>query len=68
MVVAEGDLVVIHGRIRGWGDAPQVVVDIFWIEGGQLAEHWDVLQNELANAEASGRHAMFDPEEGARPA
>lgn len=68
LIVAEGDLVAIHGRIRGWSDAPQVVVDIFRIEGGKLAEHWDVLQDEVPVAAASGRIPMFDPEEGAHRA
>jgi predicted SnoaL-like aldol condensation-catalyzing enzyme len=66
LIVAEGDLVAIHGRIRGWADAPQVVVDLFRIEGGRLAEHWDVLQNEVPVTAASGGVPMFDPEEGAR--
>lgn len=66
LVVAEGPLVAIHGRIRGWGDAPQVVVDLFRVEGGKLAEHWDVLQNEVPVTAASSGIAMFDPEEGAR--
>jgi predicted SnoaL-like aldol condensation-catalyzing enzyme len=65
LVVAEGDRVAIHGRIRGWGDAPQVVVDLFRIEGGRLAEHWDVLQNEVPAAAASGGLPMFDSGEGA---
>lgn len=47
LMVAEGDLVAIHGRIRGWANTPQVVIDLFRIEGGKLAEHWDVLQNEV---------------------
>lgn len=64
LMVAEGDLVAIHGRIRGWADAPQVVVDLFRIEDGKLAEHWDVLQNEAA----VGGIAMFDPGEGAHRA
>ncbi|WP_242690983.1 nuclear transport factor 2 family protein [Lysobacter enzymogenes] len=63
LIVAEGDLVAIHGRIRGWSDAPQVVVDLFRIENGQLAEHWDVLQNETPAGAALGGKAMFDPEE-----
>jgi len=62
LIIAEGDLVAIHGRIRGWADAPQVVVDLFRVEGGQLAEHWDVLQDEAAGA--PGGVAMFDPKEG----
>ena len=66
LVVAEGDFVAIHGRIRGWADTPQVVVDLFRIEAGLLAEHWDVMQNEVPAMAALGGTSMFDPEEGAR--
>ncbi|MBK4216814.1 nuclear transport factor 2 family protein [Paracoccus caeni] len=66
LVIADGDFVAIHGRIRGWGDAPQVVVDIFRVEGGKLAEHWDVLQNEVPTTEGLAGLSMFDPAEGAR--
>jgi len=66
LMVAEGDLVAIHGRIRGWSDVPQVVIDLFRIEDGKLAEHWDVLQNEVPVTAASGGIAMFDPGEVAR--
>ncbi len=61
LVIAEGDRVAIHGRIRGWSDMPQAVVDLFRIENGKLAEHWDVLQDEVANT--TGGIAMFDPDE-----
>jgi hypothetical protein len=64
LIVAEGDFVAIHGRIRGWTAVPQVVIDLFRIEGGKLAEHWDVLQNEVPVTEALGGVSMFDPEEG----
>jgi predicted SnoaL-like aldol condensation-catalyzing enzyme len=67
LAVAQGDLVAIHGRIRGWAEAPQVVVDVFRVKGGKLAEHWDVLQNEEPSTAALGGIAMFDPEEGAHP-
>ncbi|MBB3899250.1 nuclear transport factor 2 family protein [Roseococcus suduntuyensis] len=63
LMVAEGDLVAIHGRIRGWAEVPQIVVDIFRIQDGRLAEHWDVLQNEIPAAEALGGITMFDPGE-----
>ncbi len=68
LIIAEGDLVAIHGRIRGWADAPQVVIDIFRIEGGKLAEHWDVLQNEVPVASGAAGLSMFDPEESAHGA
>lgn len=64
LMIAEEDFVAIHGRIRGWADVPQVVVDLFRIEGGKLAEHWDVLQNEVPAAE--GGIAMFDPKEAGK--
>lgn len=66
LMVAEGDLVAIHGRIRGWSETPQVVVDLFRIEDGKVAEHWDVLQNEVPVTAARGGVAMFDPGEAAR--
>lgn len=66
LIIAEGDLVAIHGRIRGWADTPQVVVDIFRVEEGKLVEHWDVLQDEMPVA--LGGISMFDPSEGAHHA
>lgn len=68
LIVAEGDLVAIHGRIRGWAARPQVVVDLFRVEGGKLAEHWDVLQDEVPVLAGLTDIAMFDPDEGAHQA
>lgn len=67
LMVAEGDLVAIHGRIRGWAGSPQIVVDIFRIRDGRLAEHWDVLQDEVAASSAAGGLAMFEPSERSGP-
>ncbi|HEY0924500.1 nuclear transport factor 2 family protein [Rheinheimera pacifica] len=63
LIVAQDDLVAIHGRIRGWAEVPQIVVDIFRIENGKLAEHWDVLQNEAPVNAAKHSISMFDPKE-----
>ncbi len=68
LIVAGDDLVAIHGRIRGWAAEPQIAVDLFRIEGGKLAEHWDVLQSEVAATAADSGISMFDPEEGIRRA
>ncbi len=55
MATAEGDLVWVYGTYRGtqtgeWLGIPATgkafamdAVDIFRVEGGQLAEHWDVM-------------------------
>ncbi|MFN3987234.1 MAG: MoaF-related domain-containing protein [Rhodocyclaceae bacterium] len=68
MIIADGDLVAIHGRIRGWADDPQIVVDIFRVQDGKLVEHWDVLQNEVPATAGVAGLSMFDPEEGANRA
>ena len=44
LIVAQDDLVAIHGRIRGWAEVPQIVVDIFRVENGKIVEHFDVIQ------------------------
>ncbi|RLU89242.1 hypothetical protein CTZ27_22685 [Streptomyces griseocarneus] len=44
-IVAEGDQVWTHSVAKAAPDAqPAVVVDIWRIEDGRLAEHWDVAQ------------------------
>ena len=61
MVVAEGDLVMVHGRYVGWGAKPLVAIDIFKVKNGKVVEHWDVMQEEVpASATASG-NPMFTP-------
>ena len=59
MIVAEGDLVMIHGRYTGWGPKPMVAVDIFRVVDGQLVEHWDVLQEEVPAAATASGNSMF---------
>lgn len=59
MVIAEEDLVAIHGRYSGWGPTPLIVVDIYRVENGKIAEHWDVGQDEVLET-ASG-NPMFEP-------
>lgn len=68
LVIAGDDLVAIHGRIRGWADEPQIAIDIFRIEDGKLAEHWDVLQSEVTAKAADSGISMFDPKEATRRA
>lgn len=42
-VAADGDLVWLHIRSKTTG-SERAVVDIFRIENGKIAEHWDVVQ------------------------
>jgi predicted SnoaL-like aldol condensation-catalyzing enzyme len=48
LVVANGDYVLLHGRFSGIGlPANWIVADIVRLENGKLAEHWDVIQDQV---------------------
>ena len=58
--IAEGgDLVMVHARYTGFGPKPMVAVDIFRIKNGKLAEHWDVLQEEVPAEQTASKNPMF---------
>lgn len=58
LVVAEGDYVTIHGRYIGWGPKPMMAVDIFRVADGKIAEHWDVMQQEVPAAQSANGNSM----------
>jgi predicted SnoaL-like aldol condensation-catalyzing enzyme len=42
----DGDHVTVHYHVRRWpGDPGWAVMDIFRLENGMIAEHWDVMQD-----------------------
>jgi predicted SnoaL-like aldol condensation-catalyzing enzyme len=45
VILAEGDLVMVHGRYSGATETPLLAVDIFRFEDGLVVEHWDVVQD-----------------------
>jgi predicted SnoaL-like aldol condensation-catalyzing enzyme len=60
LIVADGDYVMVHGRISGIGQpANWVVVDIVRIENGLIAEHWDVIQDEATRVSSKSGRPMF---------
>ena len=60
LIVAEGDFVMVHGRYSNTGlPANWVIVDIMRIEGGILAEHWDVIQDEATREQSKSGNPMF---------
>jgi predicted SnoaL-like aldol condensation-catalyzing enzyme len=64
LVVAEGDCVTIHGRYVGWGPKPMVAVDIFRVANGKIAEHWDVMQEEVPAAQSATGNNMLTTSQG----
>ena len=64
MIVAEGDLVMIHGRYTDWAPKPVVAVDIFRVVDGKLVEHWDVLQEEVPASSTANGNPMFSDRSG----
>jgi len=59
-VLADGDLVALHGTYYGFGPAPLVAFDLFRVADGKLAEHWDALTPAVAET-ASGRSQVDGP-------
>ena len=61
LIMAEGDRLMLHGRFTGHGEgAPALIAaDIVRIEDGKLAEHWDVLQDEVTKEASLSGLPMF---------
>src|SRR5881296_1115854 len=58
--VAEGDLVIVHGRFSGFGaPANWIAADIVRIQNGILVEHWDVIQDEATEEQSVSKAPMF---------
>ena len=63
LVVANGDYVVLHGRFTNIGQpANWIAADIVRIENGLLAEHWDVIQDEVTREDSQSGLPMFKDE------
>jgi len=60
LILAEGDYLILHGRFSGHGRPRSwIAADIVRMEGGLLAEHWDVLQDEATKQESQSGLPMF---------
>ena len=63
VILAKEDLVIVHGRFSGHGRPRSwIAADVLRIADGQLAEHWDVLQDEATKAESQSGRPMFGAE------
>ncbi|GLP65045.1 polyketide cyclase [Streptomyces sp. TUS-ST3] len=66
-VIADGDLVALHGTYHGFGPVPLVAFDIFRVDAdGKLAEHWDALTPQVSET-VSGRTQTDGPAEVTEP-
>jgi predicted SnoaL-like aldol condensation-catalyzing enzyme len=53
IIVADGDVVVVHGRFSGFGPPVNwIAADILRIGRGILVEHWDVIQDEATKEQS----------------
>ena len=60
MIVAEGDLVIVHGRFSNLGlPVNWIAADIVRIQNGILVEHWDVIQDEATEEQSVSKQPMF---------
>jgi predicted SnoaL-like aldol condensation-catalyzing enzyme len=60
MIVADGDLVIVHGRFSGFGQPVNwIAADIVRIEDGTLVEHWDIIEDEATAQQSKSGKPMF---------
>ena len=59
IVTESGNFVMIHGRYKNWDGKNMIAVDIFRIDNGKIAEHWDVMQEEVTADKSANGNAMF---------
>ncbi len=60
LILAEDDFVIVHGRFSNTGrPTAWIAADVVRVEDGRLAEHWDVLQDEVSAAESQSGLPMF---------
>jgi predicted SnoaL-like aldol condensation-catalyzing enzyme len=60
LIFAEGDKLMLHGRFTGLPTPKAwIVLDIVRVEGGRLAEHWDVVEDEADKATSVSGLPMF---------
>lgn len=60
LAMADGELVMLHGRFSGTGrPANWIALDILRLEDGVLVEHWDVLQDEVTQEQSVSGLPMF---------
>jgi predicted SnoaL-like aldol condensation-catalyzing enzyme len=60
MIVAEGDLVIVHGRFSNLGlPVNWIAADIVRLQDGLLIEHWDVIQDEVTREQSKSGLPMF---------
>lgn len=56
-IAADGDLVFIHVRSKSATGKDVSVIDIFRLENGKIAEHWDAIQE--VPEQSANAHPMF---------
>jgi len=60
VIVAEGGLVIVHGRFSGFGASVNWnAADILRMEAVVLVEHWDVIQDEATQEQSMSGRPMF---------
>lgn len=59
MIIADDDIVAVHGRFTGYTPKPMIVVDIVRLQDGKIVQHWDVMQEEITDTPHG--NPMFEP-------
>jgi predicted SnoaL-like aldol condensation-catalyzing enzyme len=59
-IVADGDFVIVHGKFSGMGRPRNwIAADVVRVENGVIAEHWDVIEDEVGQSDSQSGLPMF---------
>jgi predicted SnoaL-like aldol condensation-catalyzing enzyme len=58
-IVADGDIVIVHGRFSCFQSVNWIAADILRLKDGMLVEHWDVIQDEATQEQSKSKAPMF---------
>jgi predicted SnoaL-like aldol condensation-catalyzing enzyme len=62
-IVAEGNLVIVHGRFSEFGlPVNWIAADVIRLQDGMLVEHWDVIEDEVTKQDSKSGLPMFGEE------
>ncbi|UWX60610.1 nuclear transport factor 2 family protein [Chryseobacterium oranimense] len=58
-ITENNEIVMIHGRYENWNGKNMIAMDLFRVSNGKIAEHWDVMQEEVEAENSANGNAMF---------
>ncbi|GAA0573254.1 SnoaL-like domain-containing protein [Kribbella sandramycini] len=64
LIMAEGDEVVVHARLRNITPTPVIAMHVYRVDNGKIVEHWELYQYEVPRDQSLSGNDMMTPRTG----